>query len=699
MAESIRPKDLPAAPSVPADAAIVMDNGVAVQKATPALIAATARPYADQAQAEAGSDNATTMTPLRTKQAIDSQIIGKAQASAIGVPGHQNNMGTTPGSILSPNGTAKQWFEESEAAIEARPTSALLSGDSGAAQIGIKGPLPDEVPQSAYLNMIEVKRVSRWGADPGNAAAANRLALQKAINSSSRAELVFPDGDMEINDLLTIPSGNIAYLSGQGCGVSRLVQTDMTKGGVKFDMGYAQGGGVRGLTIASNVAPGARGSAGVGLQVVNANDQFMARDFEVISFDKCVRVDSSFQPSFKDFRLLYFADYGIFLSPYTGAGTDTAGTRWRNGKISNYGFLGANPELSDGILIHQGSGEFFDTIDVTQTGIPIHVAPPAGSFARFLKFNTVLADTAYYEGWMIDGSVAPTLSIRMVDCWASGAGGGALRPAGSVRGAGLLTKGANLDDLSWIGGELRDNDCGGWRHEGGNNVRLIGASVPRNSRRIGFDNAYPGVAIAAGVSNWAVKDCRIGNFAQGVFAVSQAEAIVIEGGTSQNFDISGNDLSNPGAGKACIANGSSSLNWTIRDNLPNQTAFVNYNRPATYSGSSIGTVSAGSTRYLSPAGQQAAEGDAYMVVAEPGRVRQLLVQVDTAPGASQSFTYTVRKNSTNTVMTGAISGAGSFQAVLSQDFTVSVGDSLSISLVTSAGAAAARHRWVLSIDQ
>lgn len=574
-----------------------------------------------------------------------------------------------------------------------------LSSDTGADLVGFKGPLSDEVARTAYLNLIEVKRVQRWGAEPGNTAAANRLAIQKAINSASKLELVFPDGDMQINDLLTVPNGAIAYLSGQGCGVSRLVQTDMTKGAVKFNMNYAQGGGINGLSIVANVAAGAQGSSGIGLQVVNANDQFMARDFEVVSFDKCVRVDGSFQPSFKDFRLLYFANYGIFLSPYTVGGTDTAGTRWRNGKISNFGYLGANPELSDGILIHQGSGEYFDTIDVTQVGIPIHVAPPAASFARFLKFNTVLADTAYYEGWMIDGTNAPTLSIRMTDCWASGAGGGALRPAGSVRGAGLLTKGANLDDLSWIGGELRDNDCGGWRHEGGSNVRLIGASVPRNSRRIGFNNTYPGVAIAANASNWAVKDCRIGNFAQGVFAVDQAEAIVIEAGASQNFDISGNDLSNPGAGKAYIANGSSSLNWTIRDNLPNQTPFVNYNRTATYSGSSINTVPAASTRYLSAAGQQVLEPDAFVVAADPGRVRQLLVQTDAAPGAAQTYTYTVRKNGVSTVMTGTISGAASFQVVLAQDFTVSAGDTLSISLVTSAAAAAARHRWVLSVDQ
>lgn len=43
---------------------------------------------------------------------------GKANASALGTDDSANDMGTTPGTILSDNGTAKDWFQESEAAIE-----------------------------------------------------------------------------------------------------------------------------------------------------------------------------------------------------------------------------------------------------------------------------------------------------------------------------------------------------------------------------------------------------------------------------------------------------------------------------------------------------------------------------------------------------------------------------------------------------
>jgi len=164
MAEPIRPKDLPAAPSVPADASIVMDNGVAVLRATPALIAATARPYANQGQAEAGADNATTMTPLRTKQAIDSQIIGKAQAAAIGVPGSDNDMGTFDGSTIPTGSTVKEALQAVETALETTSGDAAIK--SNAVAIGIAatdtnmgsatGPiLPDDGTAKEWFQVLE----------------------------------------------------------------------------------------------------------------------------------------------------------------------------------------------------------------------------------------------------------------------------------------------------------------------------------------------------------------------------------------------------------------------------------------------------------------------------------------------------------------------------------------------------------------
>ena len=80
-----KPSDLPVAASVLSNAAIMVDNAGIVQQATPQQVVNTGRPISSESQAIAGSDNTTAMTPLSTKQAIDSAgggIIGLAQAWA-----------------------------------------------------------------------------------------------------------------------------------------------------------------------------------------------------------------------------------------------------------------------------------------------------------------------------------------------------------------------------------------------------------------------------------------------------------------------------------------------------------------------------------------------------------------------------------------------------------------------------------------
>lgn len=67
---AVRPTDLPAAVSVTAGVALIIDTGAAVEKATPTQIVDAAIPLASQAEAEAGSNNAKRVTPLRVKQAV-----------------------------------------------------------------------------------------------------------------------------------------------------------------------------------------------------------------------------------------------------------------------------------------------------------------------------------------------------------------------------------------------------------------------------------------------------------------------------------------------------------------------------------------------------------------------------------------------------------------------------------------------------
>lgn len=124
----VRPKDLPAGTPT-TDSALIFDNGSTVQKVTPSGLVNVGAPLASQAQAEAGIDNSTRMSPLRTAQAT----ANRAQSAALGVLGSDTNMGTYTGVTLPDNQSAKQNIQALETAVEQRPTSAILASTAASA--------------------------------------------------------------------------------------------------------------------------------------------------------------------------------------------------------------------------------------------------------------------------------------------------------------------------------------------------------------------------------------------------------------------------------------------------------------------------------------------------------------------------------------------------------------------------------------
>lgn len=80
MVDLIRPSNLPAAPSVGTNAAIAIDTGAEVLKATPKQITDAGFPIASEAQARAGVSNSVAMTPLGVRQAFE-YLVDLSQAS------------------------------------------------------------------------------------------------------------------------------------------------------------------------------------------------------------------------------------------------------------------------------------------------------------------------------------------------------------------------------------------------------------------------------------------------------------------------------------------------------------------------------------------------------------------------------------------------------------------------------------------
>lgn len=117
-----------------------------------------------------------------------------------------------------------------------------------------------------------------------------------------------------------------------------------------------------------------------------------------------------------------------------------------------------------------------------------------------------------------------------------------------------------------------------------------------------------------------------------------------------------------------------------------------------YSFRTIGTVGAGATGYLAEWGNTLNEEDCAWRAPCAGHIVGFYVAPTAAPGAAQSFTYTVRKNGSGTTLTGQITGASTFE--LEQwcgvnPIPVSRGDRFAMELVTSAGAAASYHNGSL----
>lgn len=105
-----------------------------------------------------------------------------AKAAALGVDRSSSDMGTTPGTILSDHGTAKTWFQQTEAAIEGRSagTYNLLQTDGAGAGDAAIDTASLVAGIESYGNIIIPNTGRPWLFDPAavNAALADRLTLE-----------------------------------------------------------------------------------------------------------------------------------------------------------------------------------------------------------------------------------------------------------------------------------------------------------------------------------------------------------------------------------------------------------------------------------------------------------------------------------------------------------------------------------------
>lgn len=503
--------------------------------------------------------------------------------------------------------------------------------------------------------------------------------------ATGAAELLLTDREYRISDEIIFTG--IQRLVGKGRQRTFITQTNPTKNGLTFSLSFKQGCGAEKLTIQGAVASQGVGSSGIGLRLINLNDNASFYQIDVTNFAKGIRVDGCYQALISDFRILYFSDYGLYLSPFTGASeTAGAGNRFVLGKISNFGYTGDN-STSIGIWIQQASGEFFNTIDVTTANVGIKLQASASSYVRYLFMFQVLGDSCLTNNWQFDAAAGVTAANEMVQCWCS-----------NSQGDGVSIFGENLDGLYWRGGWIRDCRFNGVSISGGNNIEIT-ATITRNSAAA--NNVYHGVLVTgADTGTVRILGARIGNVLQTVGTATQKDNVRIEASFAATIEVSGCDLNDAGVGGLPINLLSATASIDFAGNLPRRSVGTNTSDRYAISQSSVTTVAAGSTVYIGSAGAQAGVSDSLILPGRDAVVAGLKAKVPVAPGVGESFIYTVFKNGVATAMTGSLTG-GNVDLDIPPTvgaFLISPTDAVTVKLEASSGAQVTRHNIALVIE-
>lgn len=113
-------------------------------------------------------------------------------------------------------------------------------------------------------------------------------------------------------------------------------------------------------------------------------------------------------------------------------------------------------------------------------------------------------------------------------------------------------------------------------------------------------------------------------------------------------------------------------------------------------GSSLTPVTSGKTIYLGLFGDLT---EGVVTIPMPAcTITELRCRATTAPGAGQSFTYTLRKNGSDQSSLEASISDSNTEGSDTGSVAFSAGDKLAIKLVTSAGAATASHLWSIKLQ-
>ena len=205
-----------------------------------------------------------------------------------------------------------------------------------------------------------------------------------------------------------------------------------------------------------------------------------------------------------------------------------------------------------GLRVKSSNALWIDNSDFINSGTGLLIDPGSGDVVTWLFAMNSAFDLGSASGIDINGGTGAVIrGLQFTGCWSSS------NSVHGVRVRGTITP----DGVHFSGHRALTNNQRGYSLEVGTNVTFDECKACGNSQTTADTDA--GIYVAAGVSNWAVRDCLLG---QGLGQTNDhSYGLEVASGAGDNFIITGNDFTNNGTAGATI--GATGTTRVIRDNI------------------------------------------------------------------------------------------------------------------------------------
>lgn len=388
--------------------------------------------------------------------------------------------------------------------------------------------------------------VKTYGAT-GDGTTDDTAAIQAAINAvpSTGGTVLLPAGTYRVTSMLTIDTDNTVL---SGVGAASVLQAPNTALGINI-IQIGNGSttraqcGVRDLRITAT----AQKTGGVGIHLT-----------------KCFKIRLQNLHIEKQYRSLQFSNTTeVWLSASDIRDTKEHGLLISNDVMSGFDWyitdcVFDNPDVTNvGSGIHWDGGETLvvSGVDLLRFNTGLYINPTNGRESRFGFLTNAIMDTSIDNNVHISNNgTGNTVGLTFTNCWSGTAGNyGVLidRPGGGL-----------VQGVRWLGGKIFHNGLAGFRLAGGQDVHISDCDIIGNSQTV--SGSRHGVEVAANVSEFSVKGCRIGGgYGQGN---TQGYAIHLDNGSSDYYILMGNDCHGNNNTPKINDNGSGS-NKIVANNL------------------------------------------------------------------------------------------------------------------------------------